>query len=206
MEAQELRKAIETSLNKQLIGSNIMSHFCFITEDSKRTSAYGDPRYVPFYYYLGKYTTPRNLLEIGFRLGLFSGAFLESCKSVEHFLAYQESSGSFYSPRIPARNIRRNHKKKPLEFYYGRVEDEAFLDKLSARNWDLVIVNEEKDYDRHMFYLDLVWERMNLGGHIVMDYVKSHDPAARAFQSFCKTKNREPIIFSTRYGTGLVTR
>jgi len=206
MEVQELRKVLETSLNKQLVGSNIMSHFCFITEDSKKTSAFGDPRYVPFYYYLGKHIAPRNLLEIGFRLGLLSGAFLESCRSVEYFLAYQESTGDFYSPRMASKNVKRNHKKKPLEFYFGQIEDETFLEKLSARKWDLVIVNEEKDYDRHMFYLDLVWEHMNLGGHIVMDYVKSHDLAARAFQSFCKTKNREPIIFSTRYGTGLVVR
>lgn len=205
MNFDELNRELKSCLRKQLIGSRIMDTFRFLSEDSRLTGAYGDPKYIPFYYYLGKCVSPESVIEIGFRLGLCSGAFFKSCKTCKHFLSFQEKSNNFYSPRLAKANVRDNYKGK-MDFYTGKVTDENFLNKLAERKWGLVIINEEIVYDDHLDYLDYVWPNLNIGGHIVMDFVKSHGPAKRAFYSFCSTKKLEYAIFDTRYGVGIVEK
>jgi hypothetical protein len=176
-----------------------------IDEESRKTSAYTDPTYVPFYYYLGTQIQPKTFLEIGFRLGLLSGCFLKGCQSVDTFLGFQEETEEFYSFRLGRANIRSVF-KKDFQFYLGKINDEIFLDEVGKRKWDLIVINEEKDYDTHRLYLDILWEHLPFEGLIVMDYIKSHEPSKKAYEDFCKIQNREPIIFGTRYGTGVIEK
>jgi hypothetical protein len=42
-------------------------------------------------------------------------------------------------------------------------------------------------------------------GLLVVDYI--NDKGTRqVFDKFCRVKNREPVIFNTRYGVGMVNR
>ena len=78
---QELKSLLEEKLNKQLPSRIFLDRMRVLDEDSRKTSAYNDPKYIPFYYWLGTLIKPKSLVEIGFRLGLFSGNFLKSCKT-----------------------------------------------------------------------------------------------------------------------------
>jgi hypothetical protein len=72
--------------------------------------------------------------------------------------------------------------------------------------WDLAIISEESTYDRHIEYLDVLWNRVRLGGLIVIDYQDRHEPSKRALDDFCQIKKRDPVIVNTRYGVGMIQR
>jgi len=207
MDLAELRDNLNVQLDKQLISSRTLLHgFRMIDEASRKTGAYVDPRYIPFYYYLGKNVSPKSLVEVGFRLGLFSGCFFKSCHSVERFLAFQEAKADeFYSARLGVKNVKDNYKGQ-FDIHIGHLSDDGFNNLFRSQNWDLGIVNEEVGYDQHRIYLDVLWSQLNDDGLIVMDYISSNDRAKKAFLDFCQIKNREPVIFATRYGTGMVQK
>jgi hypothetical protein len=195
---QDLRTAVVSP-------DTLMHNFLLLREDSRKTGPYVDPRYVPVYYYLGKYLKPKTLVEVGFRLGLFSAAFFKGCDTVERFFAFQPESEAYYSPRLASRNVRFNY-RGAIDFYKGKIIDAGFRECFAKGPWDLAFLNEEAAYDVHREYLDTLWEGIALGGYVVSDYVKSHQPAGTAFRDFCKTKNREPVYLTTRYGVGLVQK
>ena len=206
MNLKELKANLENDLVKQIITPNVLlGHLRVISESSRKTSAYVDPRYIPFYYYLGKYLQPKNMIEMGFGLAFFSTCFMRSCKTVENFLAFQEVGEEYYSNNLALKNIKTVYRNS-LNYYQGSVNDKIFQDCISKNKWDLILFNEEKDYDKHMLYLDVVWSHLNLDGYIVMDYIQSHENAKRAFHNFCKIENREPIILPTRYGVGIIQK
>ena len=206
MDLKELKINLDLDISKQIITSNILlDNLRVINEDSRKTSAYVDPRYIPFYYYLGKYLKPRNIIEIDFSLAFFSTCFIKSCKTVENFLAFQESGEEYYSNNLALKNIKTVYHGH-LDYYEGRINDKIFQDIISQNKWDLVLFNEEKNYDKHLLHLDVMWSHLNMGGYIVMDYINSHENAKLAFHNFAKIENREPIILTTRYGVGIIQK
>jgi predicted O-methyltransferase YrrM len=177
-----------------------------IDEDSRQTSAYSDPLYLPFYYHLASAVQATSVLTIGLRLGLATCCFLKGSSAVERVLAIQEpSDNTFYSPRMAKANLKESFKGDPY-VHHGLITDAKFIDSMNSSKWDVALIDEEKPYDRHMAYLDAVWERMNNDGYIVMDYLTSHAPASKAFFDFARTRNREPVLISTRYGVGIIQR
>jgi hypothetical protein len=86
-----LKLLVESDLNSQLIsGRNLLDTLLVIDESSRKTAAYVDHRYAPFYYHLGKYIQPESMIEIGFDLGLLSSCFLKSCHTVKNFIGFKE--------------------------------------------------------------------------------------------------------------------
>ncbi len=206
MNITELKDRITPRLERGIVtGRILLDKMRVIDESSRASAAYSDPTYAPFYYYLGTEIRPKSMLEIGFRLGLLSGSFLRACGTVEKFLAFQETTDSFYSERLGRANIRDVYKKE-FDIHAGHVTDPEFSSKLTASEWDLVLVSEEVGYDQHMAYLDLAWPQVSLDGLIVMDYIARHQPASLAFRDFCKSKGREPVEVKTRYGVGIVQK
>ena len=203
---ESFRPHLESDLKKQLIPSTVLlDTLRLINDGDRKSSAYVDPNYMPFYYHLGKYITPQNMVEFGVGIGFSSACFLKSCKSVKSFLGFQELGSQFYSKRLAARNLKSVYREE-MDLYAGRYKDQDLVDKIQSRKWDLVICNEELSYDKHIYILDRIWEQMNLDGYLIMDYVNAHEPAKEAFANFCKIKNRERIVFPTRYGVGIVQR
>lgn len=202
----EIESFVSSKLQSAALPTTALLGRCRLLDDqSKYSSAFSDPRYLPFYYYLGCVLPARNLFQIGFRLGLSTACFLQGCRTVQKFFGFQRKSpDDFYSPRLARGNVRDHFSGQ-----YGNYVGE-FLDLSSNKEfddkWDVVIIDDETSYDRHLEYLDMSWRRLSAGGVIVMDYLDGHTAAGAAFRDFSKTNNRVPIKFQTRYGAGLIQR
>lgn len=206
MQLADIVKELNDRLSKPFSARVLLDNLRLITEDSRRTSAYTDPLFMPFYYHLGQVFEAKNILEIGFQLGLCSACFLKA-RPVEQVLGFQEKGEEYYSPRLGKANVMQNaHRHMPLEVYVGGFNDPEFLVPFQRNKWDLCFINEETGYDKHLAYLDFVWPQMELDGLMVMDYLTRHTPAQKAYFDFCKSKNREPVTFKTRYGVGIIQR
>lgn len=203
---KELKGKIEAHLKKQLVsGRVLLDRFRVIDEDSRKTSIYTDHRYAPFYYHLGKYLAPKNVIEVGFNLGFVSGCFLKSCKSVRKMFAFQEKTDEFYSTRLAAKNVKSNYDGE-LITHVGYIIDESVINLISNDSWDLVFLNERWDYDKYLNALEILWKHMSLGGMVVWDHTATHEPASKAFVNFCKIKNANSIKFETRHGVGIIQK
>jgi len=202
-----IKKEIDSLLGKQTFsGRSLLDRFSLIDERSRKSPAYTDPKYTPFYYYLGKFIKPKNMVEIGFNLGLLSSIFLMSCATVEDFFGFKESGKEgFFSNRIGIANIKKVYKKE-RDFFYGAMFDKRVEQKMNMHKWDLVIINEEKDYDKQLAYLETAWNNCGENAIIVVEYIKSHRSSKEAFKSFVESKDVENIIFDTRYGTGVIQK
>jgi predicted O-methyltransferase YrrM len=197
MNPKQIKLLLEEKLSKNLPSRIFLDRMRLLDEESRKTAAYNDPRYFPSYYFLGTILQPKSILQIGFKLGLISANFLHSCKTVEKFLGFQEKTENFYSPRLGKANVK-DHYKGKLDIYVGNIHD-VLLEK-----YDLAIIDEEVTYDKYKEYLDITWEKTNFDGFIVMDYVNKHKPAKEAYLDFCKGKNREPVVVTTRCGLGII--
>ncbi len=205
MKPDEIKVYIEQKLKKRLPSHIFLDRMRLIDEDSRRSLAYNNPTYIPFYYWLGTVLETKTLVEIGFRLGLLSGNFLKSCKSVNYFLALQEKTSEFYSDRIGKSNIK-DHYKGKFYIHTGDCNDDLFVTKLKSLEVDLAIINEEVSYDRHRLYYDLLWPQMSENGIIVVDYLKKYKPSLVAFSDFARSVNREPVYVNTDYGVALIPK
>jgi len=204
---ETLKEEIDPQLKKQAIsGRYLLDRFCLIDETSRRSPAYVDPTYAPFYYHLGKIIKPQNMIEIGFNLGLLSSSFMLSCRTVELFFGFKEGKKEdFHSERIGKLNLKKVFKKKRI-FYNGNMFDKEFENIMKSNAWDMVMINEEKDYDKQLQYMETAWEKLNKNGILVIEYIDSHRPSREAFKSFSDNKEVERLEFKTRYGTGIVLK
>ena len=205
----KIKNIVESELSSQKIsGRFLLDRFCVIDELSRKTAAYADHKYTPFYYYLGKHLQPSSLMEIGFSLGLVSSCFLLSCKTVSRFYGFKETSDGFFSMRMGKANIKKVMKKeKEKSFYVGGLYDKEFINQCKQK-WDMVIFNEEEEqnYDKKLQYLETIWPHVNDNGIIVIEHLSSQKAMKLAFLNFCSSKNKEGIIFDTRYGTGVIQK
>lgn len=198
---ENFKKEIEDNLKKQIIsGKYILDRFCLIDETSRKSAAYLDHTYAPFYYYLGKkMNNAKSLIEIGFDLGLLSSSLLMSCKTVECFLGVKEKSENFTSNKIGIKNIDRVYRKE-RKALIGKINEDKILIEIKKRKWDIVIINEEKDYDKNLEYIQRIWPHVSENGIIISEYL--FNPAVyEAVNSFSKKEQVEMHIFKTRYKT-----
>jgi len=206
VDLQLLATAVNKGLDTQAIsGRVLLDRLHVIDEGSRKTAAYLDHRYAPFYYHLGKHVEPRTVMEIGFDLGLLSASLLTSCKTVKQFFGYKANGPEFVPTRLGKGNIKLRFKGE-ANFYIGNTHDQEFLDIFSPNSWDLVILNDETVYDKHLEYLDAIWPHVSEHGLVIAEYIDRHVPAKQAFLAFCESKNRQPVVFDTRYGTGILQK
>lgn len=192
----DLVKTIDQKLNAKLISSKVMlSRFALLEESSRSSFAYTDPRHIPFFYYLGCQIKPKTFCEIGVGLGLCSGAFFLGCRTVEHFLGFQPQTDEYYSTRLAHRNIKLVY-HKDMEFCVSELEK-----SFKKHKWDLVSITE---HDEQMTYLKLAWSGLSDHGMIIIDHTNYTNN--KAYHDFCKVVNRQPVVFKTKYGVGLIER
>jgi hypothetical protein len=205
MNLKDFSKDLDLKLKNQLISSRVLlDKLRLVDESSRKSGQYQDPLYLPFYYHMGKYIAPKSILQIGLNLGLEICCFLQGSKSPQYFFAFQNNDGSFYSERLAFSNIKDISKKINKEFYYGSIFDDEFLSKL--KNFDLILITEKNNFDKIMDALNIFWNNLNLDGFLVVDYLDYDKKIKKIFLDFCKTKNREGIVYETRYGVGIVQK
>jgi predicted O-methyltransferase YrrM len=177
----------------------LIDRFCFLSESSKFAQIISDYKHFPFFYHLGKRIQPKRLLEIGFGLGFVSGCFLQGCKTVEEFTAYQHTKDEYYSFLLGRRNIFSVYKNKFT--FINDIHDTIKL-------WyDLAIINDD-DYiiDDYRSILDIVWDSLAYGGILVIDHVKYGGDCKQVLPDFFKVANRKPVFVNTRYGVALIKK
>jgi len=204
---EDIQNEIRPLLHKKLVNGKILLQDCkLVDENSRRSPAYSDPMYVPFYYHLGKFVTPKAMVSLSFNLGLLEKCFFMSCKSVEYLLAFRNRDERVYfSPRMGFYNIRRSYKGH-FDYLESSARELGLEQRLSSRKWDMVMLNEEFNYDDMLYSLELSWQNMSSGGIIVVDNATDIKPIKQAFQAFADSVGREPAVFPTRYGTGILMR
>lgn len=198
----EIKILIEDLLNKSSINSKtLLSKSRLIDENSKKTGAYLDQNNFPFYYHLGKFVNPENVLEIGVGLGLCGVSFLQSCKTVKKFIGFQEKDLTYYSSNLCYKNIKDIYKNY-IFIHHGNLSDECFDFK---EKFELIFINENVSYDKLRCYLDFAWENIKNDCLIVMNYMSS-EVCKKAFDEFCIIQNRKSVYIETRYGHGIIIK
>lgn len=188
---------LKRKLDLAAIGSGVLlSKVKLLDLRTTETAAYRDSRYFPFYYHLGGQVSPERVLQIGPKLGLPAACFLQKCKTVDSWTIIEE-------PNLPKSMIHANiqmYLKSKLVWFYS-TNDTAML-----QNYDLALLTEEYDREQHTAHLNLLWDWLKPEGLLVVDYITMNETVRGSFNDFCRVKNREPVIFDTRYGTGIITK
>lgn len=206
MEIESLYKNIENKLLKKPISTTVLlSNMRLIDDNSRQTAAYQDPSYLPFYYYLGCQIKPKHVLQLGFRLGLSASCFFKGCKDTEFFLGQQNKINGHYSFRIGKGNLLDVYQGR-YRMFYGDTGSEEFAVNVNKYKWDCVLIDEEVTYDEHMSYFNMAWSNLNSSGFILIDYINFHKPGKKAYSDFCLSRGKRELVFSTRYGVGLIQR
>jgi hypothetical protein len=202
---QDLKKKISKKMETSALTPKVLQSRFKLWVD-RPVALFNDYTYMPFYYHLGKYLgATKNLIEFGFDLGLPSGCFLEGCPGVEHFLAFRKKNNYFYSKRLGVSNIHNIWKKK-FEFWLGNESDPELIKSILLRKWDCAIISDDNQQEKtYRAYLDLIWNQMNEGGLVVLDYLGT-SAAMEAYKSFCKIQSREPFYVNTLRGTGILQK
>jgi predicted O-methyltransferase YrrM len=194
---------LQSKLDNHFISSSVLLGKCkLIDSTSQEAPAFSDPRYFPFYYYLGTQVSPKSVLQIGAKLGLIGACFNQGCKTVEKWLAMDA-----YEGRPPANIIESNLKMFGKAKVGFMLLNNSLLDMNSNLDYsiDLGLLTEKYDKEKTRKYMEFLWRHLKPEGLLVVDYI--HDDTVRSsFDDFSRVKNREPVVFNTRYGVGIVTR
>lgn len=198
------RELLQRNLDDGHITSEILlSGTKLYSESSRDSILYKDNRYLPFYYHLGKQLQPKEVVQIGPVLGLVGACFLRSCQTVEHWLAI--GNGEKHCGAIIKDNLVLHTKYQGT---WGHINYMGLIPEMlepqieSDIKYDLGFLTESFDEGRYRKYLDFLWTHLASEGLLVADYISSNS----VFHDFCRVKNREPMIFDTRYGVGIVQR
>lgn len=198
---------IRNQLNLGLMTTEILlSNVKLVDESSRNTGDYKDRRYLPFYYHLGKQLKSKRVYQIGAKLGLVGACFLQSCKTVEFWLAMDHDRD--LTARIIISNLKLHTKYRddplPGTIAYMGLNDHM-LEKegpTNSESFDLGLLTDNFGEERYLRHLDFLWRHLSPEGLLVADYIAENN----AFHDFCRVKNREPVIFNTRYGVGIIQR
>jgi len=195
----ELEAKLESHITTQILLPRVR----LLDNLSRHSAAYNDPTYLPFYYHIGTQLSVRSVAEVGFGLGLVAACFMRGCPSVKSYLGIQEKTEAFYSIRMGIANVREIY-PGDLEVFVGSQEQSQA--KICTGRWDVGIISEQMKADRLKAYLDGVWKNLSGDGLLIVDYIDMDDSARQTFCDFCKAKNREPSLYKSRYGLGIVKR
>lgn len=191
MDSVELKR----KLNLSAIGTNVLlSKVKLLDLKSNQTAAFRDSKYFPFYYHLGSQVSPEHVLQVGPKLGLPAVCFLQKCKTVNSWIVVEEQN-------LPRSMIRSN-----IQMFINNKLVKFCNDSDIMNGYDLALLTEEYDREQHNLYLKFLWDSLKSGGLLVVDYITNNKVIQESFHDFCRVKNREPIIFDTRYGVGVITK
>jgi hypothetical protein len=207
MKAERLKSNLESGL---MPSSALLGQCKVLDLSSRESSAYNDPKYFPFYYHLGKEAAPAKVEQIGAKLGLIAACFMQGCDHPVDWLVMEPFVGGVRPPmNIIESNIKKFCKVPPLTEFQNHccglnIKNLLIEGEVNYR-FDMGMLTDKYDAEDTNIVLDYFWRHLSSEGLLVVDYI--HDEAVRdVFLRFCRVKNRDPEIFDTRYGVGIVTR
>lgn len=203
MNLSELKNKIDFDLSRGLVDPRVLlGKYIVVDEAVRKGTQYQDPIYMPFYYYLGKYITPKTMLEVGFGLGFASGCFFQSNPNLDYFFAIQPEPQEYYTPRFGIKNIKKHYKGK-LDIFAGDII--SCSDIIAANSWDAVLFNQKLTYDTTRLYLELIWQYMSDDGIMVVDNLLE-ETTKKAFLDFVRIVQRDYLVINTRYQTAAIRK
>lgn len=196
-------KALESTFKLGHMPSDILLGSAkMLDPNSKNTSVFQDLRYFPFYYHLGKMIQhPVKVAQIGSKLGLIAACFIQGCDYPVEWHAMDEASNGI---NPPANIIRSNIRQ------FGKIGSKGEFSELSdalssVEKFQIGFLTEKYNLEKTQRYMEWLWERLVPEGLLVIDYI--HDDGTRElFDRFCRVKNRESVIFDTRYQIGMLNK
>ena len=196
---------LKEKLQSKIVSPRILlSNVKFLNESLRSTSAFMDPINLPFYYHLGKQLDSVNILQIGVQgtSAYIGPCILQSCKSVKNYTAIDEQLDP-HSVNFVASNLRAHATSE--------TKTSVYLNHRANVSWDVIIVSCSVVKDKFNEYLKYGWDNLKEEGLLVADYISESRPTTApdlngAFLKFCRVKNREPVIYETRNGVGIITR
>lgn len=159
-----------------------------------------DPEYLPFYYYLGQFIEPKSILEINPNSGLISSVFLIGNKSVKEYAAFQWDKDGLYDDRIAVSNLKKSFKG---DMWFDQNSQFDFKIK---KEFDLVLINEQKSYDDYMVVLNSIWAYLSHKGFALLTKAGYSKHSLMAFRDFCKISNRDGHYFNNRFKQGVIQK
>lgn len=202
MLVEEIKRELSLKLSRQAVSPRVLlDRLRMLDEDSRRTGQYQDPNYLPFYYHLSKFFSPKSVLNVGLDLALPLCCFLSGGSLPERIFLFQRRAEAFYSPRIALSNIRDIVPKVSPVYHNGLISDKIVSD---FSGLDMVLVTGSYGCDEVREILDTCWEMLNLDGVLVLDHSRGKN--SDVFSSFCKAQNRPHVMFDTRYGHSLTQK
>lgn len=167
------------------------------------TPAMNDPKYFPFFYYLGTQIQPKKVFEIGFGLGLSSAALVQGCETVEQYVGFQiNTKDYYYSTRLGVATLK--------EYYGGGLKVdvgniERMEDLIGSDIWDLGMITQKVELKFLRRHLDKIWRNLSSEALIVVDHLQE-DERMEIFQDWCKSISKEAEIYHTRNTLGIVQK
>lgn len=203
MDAALLRTKLDTG---QLDPSVLLSRTKQLDPSSRESPAFSDPRYLPFYYYLGQVTTHQKIDQVGTKLGLIAACFMQGRAGPVYWLGADAYDNGVRPPTTVINSNMKMFAKAGSQVAHMLFHPQSYLiDGDAAYRTDMALVTEKYSVEHTKIFLESFWAHLRPEGLLVVDYI--HDDAVRgAFTEFCRVKNREPVVFDTRYGVGIVTR
>jgi len=200
----DLVKKVRESFSKGALPPQpLLAKFKYLPTGTAERAYFYDPKYYPFFFYLGRHLQAENVLDMSLGNGIPLGCLLLGCRNVKSIVAFQTEKPHGYSARLAKHNVRTAYRGE-FQSYVGSIDDPKLQKSLGSREWDTVLLTEELPYDDCLSYIRFIWPNVAKGGLLIMDrlnYVKS---IGRAFKDFARTNNRETAVFDTKYGTGLL--
>lgn len=174
--------------------SIILSGARLLNPGFRESPIYSDPTYYPFYYHLGSQLNgnPLRVAQIGHQFGLVGMAFMAGF--------HKDCRWEIFDETLEFKNVINMNISK-----HGSVEVcfNPMRTFCEERQRDLTLLTRECSKEDYRQHLESLWNGLKLGGLLVADYITQ---TGNVFHEFCRVKNREPVLFKTRYGVGIVER
>lgn len=205
MSIQSIFNTVNESFGKsQNINIRLLNAFELPDEAMRHSADFTDSKNHPFYYKFGQSIFCKNLLQLGTEYGVETGCFCCGCDMLNEVLIFTKPVDYLTSKIIP-RNVKKILKSKFRHYQGNLYQDDEFLDLVIQNKWDVIFIHT-KDVSEFKEYLNFAWEVCSHDNLILCDFVNLNEEMTEIFSNFCFAKNREKMIFDTRYGTGLIEK
>lgn len=197
---------LTSMIGARLVPGNLVScRFGFLGDDDAMSPPMTDPTYLPAWMYLGRVVRPASIVEYGCGLGLASGSVCLGY-APDMVLTIQADADIEYNWRLAQANVS-SVCPGEVVVHTGGFFDDEFQSDLSARSWDLAIVNvEDGEAEGLLGVMSALRECLARGGLLAVDFVRRNGPAQMAFEELCRSRSMEPAVLATRYGIGLLQK